>query len=68
MMGKKKLSEIKAQLGLAPHGSRNKPPKAQPGLKPDPKAIADVLQKKLAALERAVSKRRKSKARQTTKG
>jgi hypothetical protein len=59
MMGKKKISEIKAQIeAVAPH-SFGKPPKAAA----DPNRLVVTLEALCATLEREVKKHRKPKAR-----
>ena len=62
MIGRKKLSEIKAELGLtiAPNG---KPAKAKPKSLEGAK-LEKFLTKQLAELERDIAKRRKPKKRQ----
>jgi hypothetical protein len=63
MMGKKKLSEIKAQLAAHPRG---KSPKTNPP-KGDAKPIIETLEALCAELERVVQKPRKPKSRRATK-
>lgn len=59
MMGKKKLSEIKAQLEAASAHPSGKSGKASV----NPDRIVETLQSLCATLEREVKKRRKPKAR-----
>ena len=59
MMGKKKLSEIKAQLAAASAHPSGKSPKAAA----DPDRIVETLESLCAALKRKVKKHRKPKAR-----
>ncbi len=67
MMGKKKLSEIKAELGLSSSDAPGKDTKTKRVVKQDAKALEATLGKALAELEREVNKRRKPKALRTTK-
>jgi hypothetical protein len=63
MMGKKKLSEIKAQLEALSAHPPGKPPKAQAPTR-DTKRIVQTLEALCAELERAAKKTRKPKGRQ----
>lgn len=63
MMGKKKLSEIKAQLATLSAHPPGKPPKAGAGTG-DTKGIVETLEALCAELERVAKKPRKPKARQ----
>ena len=63
MMGKKKLSEIKAELGLSPAGARGKVIKARPATNADAKVLEETLKKVLAELKDEVRKIRKPKPR-----
>jgi hypothetical protein len=62
MMGKKKLSEIKAQL----EASSAHPPGKSAKAAADPDRIIETLQALCTTLEREVKKRRKPKARRRT--
>jgi hypothetical protein len=66
MMGKKKLSEIKAELGLPLGDAPGKAIKTKRVTKRDAKALEATLGKVLAELEREVNKRRTPKARRQT--
>ena len=68
MMGKKKLSEIKAQLGLSPATPGKSQPRQGKAAIGDSDGITETLQRLLAELERDVKKhglekRRKPKTR-----
>jgi hypothetical protein len=56
MMGKKKLSEIKAQLGLVPKKPNARPPRVE-----DSNDITRALEKALSELEREIKKSSKPK-------
>ncbi len=62
MMGKKKLSEIKAQLEALSAEPPCKPPKAE-AAKGDTRRIVETLEALCAELERVAKKPRKPKAR-----
>jgi len=58
MMGKKKLSEIKAQLGLPPSTPGKSPvPRGGKGAKGDSNGITETLESLLTELKREVKKR-----------
>ena len=72
MMGKKKLSEIKAQLGFSPATPGKSQPRKAKAVKGDSNGITETLDSLLAELKREVkkrevAKRRKPKARRTAK-
>ena len=68
MMGRKMLSEIKAELGLPADEANGKSPKKRPTVRPDAAEMEKTLTKKLAELELEVRKRRKPTASRPVKG
>jgi len=72
MMGRKKLSEIKAQLEHLPMPGKSSKPRTGKAVKGDSNGITETLESLLAELKREVKKRevekrRKPKARRTAK-